>query len=108
MKMKSSWNSDRVAAACLAKRSSVSRCPHKKAPVKVMKASDLYIKEYGVKAYNVWKAREAEIDALMLGGKCCKSEIVRLREDSFRRMKAEGGSCMAGMAVGSPIKSLAA
>lgn len=93
MKMKSSWNPDRVAAACLGKRSSATRRPqhtHTKSQVKVMKASDLLIAEYGEKAYNAWKLREAEIDALMLDGRHSKYEIIQLREDNFRQMKAEG------------------
>ena len=93
MKMKSSWNPDRVAAACLGKRSFATRRPqhtHTKSQVKVMKASDLLIAEYGEKAYNAWKLREAEIDTLMRDGRHSKYEIIQLREDNFRQMKAEG------------------
>ena len=92
MVMHSSWNPDRVAAAVLSRKATASHRSCKKPEVKVMKAADLYIREYGEKTYNAWKRRESEIDALMLSGKYRKSEIIQLREDNLRQMKAAGAS----------------
>ena len=92
MGMHSSWNSDRVVAAFIARKPATSRRPQKRSGVKLSKASDLYIREYGEEAYNAWKCRESEIDALMLSGNYRKYEIIRLREDNLRQMKAEGVS----------------
>ena len=92
MGMHSSWNSDRVAAAFIARKPATSRRPQKRSGVKLLKASDLYIREYGEEAYNAWKWRESEIDALMISGKYRTDEIIQLREENLRRMKAEGAS----------------
>ena len=63
--------------------------------VKVMKASALYTREYGVAAYEAYMRREAEIDALMRDKKrYTVRDICTLREDNFRRMKAEGARRM--------------
>lgn len=92
MSIRSSWNTDRIAAASMAKKSPAPRRAHKRPPVKVMKESDLYIREYGEKAYYEWKRREAEIDAMWSCGRYAASEIVKMREDNLRRMKAAGAA----------------
>ena len=92
MSIRSSWNTDRIAAASMAKKSPAPRRAHKRPPVKVMKESDLYIREYGEKAYYEWKRREAEIDAMWSSGRYAASEIVKMREDNLRRMKAAGAA----------------
>ena len=58
--------------------------------MKIMKAAQLYTKEYGAAAYKAYLRREAEIDALMKDKRHTVRDICRLREDNFRRMKAEG------------------
>ena len=93
MSIRSSWNPDRVAAASMAKKSHAPRRTYNKRPAaKVMKVSDLYIREYGEKAYYAWKRREAEIDALWLSGRCGAAEIIKMRADNLRQMKAAGAS----------------
>ena len=57
-----------------------------------MKMSDLYIRDYGEKAYYAWERREAEIDAMWSSGRYAASEIVKMREDNLRRMKAAGAA----------------
>ena len=60
--------------------------------IRTYKTSELYIKLYGRAAYEAWKAREAEIDALIRqGGVSCKA-VIGMREDNFRKMKASGKS----------------
>ena len=55
-----------------------------------MNAAALYTREYGKDAYQAWLRREAEISELA-NRKCYSArEICRMREDSFRQMKAEG------------------
>jgi hypothetical protein len=76
----------------MAKKSPAPRRAHKRPSVKVMKESDLYIREYGEKAYYEWKRREAEIDAMWSSGRYVASEIVKMREDNLRRMKAAGAA----------------
>ena len=39
-------------------------------------------------AYEAWKAREAEIDALRVSGKYGKKEIAKMCEDNLRRLKS--------------------
>ena len=97
MNIRSSWNTDRIASASMAKKSPAPRRAHKRPPVKVMKESDLYIREYGEKAYYEWKRREAEIDAMWSSGRYAASEIVKMREDNLRRMKAAGVARGKGM-----------
>ena len=57
---------------------------------KTMNAAALYTREYGKDAYQAWRRREAEIGELAKGGRYSRREICRMREDSFRQMKAEG------------------
>ena len=58
--------------------------------IKIMNAAELYIREYGSKAYQAWLRREAEITALVRTRRYSTREICRLHEDNFRQMKAEG------------------
>ena len=60
--------------------------------LKTMNAASLYTREYGPAAYLDWHRREAEITALARNGRYTVREICRMREDSFRQMKAEGAS----------------
>ena len=92
MSIRSSWHFDRIAANLMEKEHTCVCRSHKKSNVKVMKASDLYIREYGEKAYLDWMLREEKINSLMRSGEYSKHEICKLREESFRRMKAEGAS----------------
>ena len=57
---------------------------------KTMNAAALYTREYGKDAYQAWLRREAEITDLSKGKGYSAREICRMREDSFRQMKAEG------------------
>ena len=66
--------------------------------IRTYKTSELYTKLYGREAYEAWKAREAEIDALMRQG-VSRRDVVAMREDNFRRMKAAGESVAADNAV---------
>lgn len=67
--------------------------------IRTYKTSELYTKLYGRAAYETWKAREAEIDALMhRGGVSCKA-VIEMREDNFRKMKAAGGRVAVSHAV---------
>ena len=76
--------------------------------IRTYKASELYTKLYGRAAYETWKAREAEIDALMRQG-ACRRDVVAMREDNFRKMKVAGTSVAADRAVhGTLDKVLAA
>ena len=97
MSIRSSWNTDRIASASMAKKSPAPRRAHKRPPVKVMKESDLYVREYGEKAYYEWKHREAAIDAMWSSGRYDASEIAKMREDSLRQMKAAGAARGKGM-----------
>ena len=76
--------------------------------IRTYKTSELYTKLYGRAAYEAWQAREAEIDTLMRRG-VCRRDVVTMREDNFRRMKAAGESGAAGrVAHGTLGKVLAA
>ncbi len=90
VRIRSSWNADRVAASCIAGKSTAASRPQKRSAgkAKVMNAAELYIQEYGVEAYADWKRREAEIDELVLSGSCNRAQVVKLREENFRRMKS--------------------
>lgn len=66
--------------------------------IRTYKTSELYTKLYGRAAYEAWQAREAEIDAFMRQG-VCRREVVAMREDNFRRMKAAGENVAADHAV---------
>ena len=97
MSIRSSWNTDRIAAASMAGKSYAPRHIYKRPVVKVTKESDLYIREYGEQAYYEWKHREAEIDTMWSSGKHGASEIAKMREDNFRHMKAAGAVREKGM-----------
>ena len=58
--------------------------------IKTMKIAELYPREYGMDAYQAWRRREEEITALARTRCHTVREICRMREDSFRQMKAEG------------------
>ena len=66
---------------------------------KTMNAAALYTREYGKDAYQAWRRREAEIGELAKGGRYSRREICRMREDSFRQMKAEGARWAAAQSV---------
>ena len=66
--------------------------------IRTYKTSELYTKLYGRAAYEAWRAREAEIDALMRQG-VSRRDVVAMREDNFRKMKAAGESVASGHAV---------
>ena len=57
---------------------------------KTYKTSKLYTTLYGRAAYEAWKTREAEIDALRVSRKYSKKEIVKMYEDNLRRLKSAG------------------
>ena len=57
---------------------------------KTYKTSKLYTTLYGRAAYEAWKTREAEIDALRVSGKYSKKEIVKMYEDNLRQLKSTG------------------
>ena len=57
---------------------------------KTYKTSKLYTSLCGRAAYEVWKAREAEIDALRVSGKYTKKEIVKMYEENLRKLKSVG------------------
>ena len=57
---------------------------------KTYKTSKFYTSLYGRAAYEVWKAREAEIDALRVRGKYGKKEIAKMYEDNLRQLKSAG------------------
>ena len=76
--------------------------------IRTYKTSELYTKLYGRAAYEAWQAREAEIDVLMRQGVCWR-DVVAMREDNFRRMKAAGESTAADhAALGTLGKTLVA
>ena len=66
--------------------------------IRTYKTSELYTKLYGRTAYEAWRAREAEIDALMRQG-VIRRDVVAMREDNLRKMKAAGESVVADHAV---------
>ena len=83
----SSWNCDRIAANCnCAKSRGIVRRYVKKSQPKTMKASDLYIQEYGEAAYKAWKHREEEIDSMMKSIYYSRAKIAQFRKDNFRKM----------------------
>lgn len=57
---------------------------------KTYKTSKLYTSLYGRAAYEVWKVREAEIDALRVSGKYSRKEIAKMYEDNLRQLKFTG------------------
>ena len=58
--------------------------------MKTYKTSKLYTYLYGRAAYEAWKAREAEIDALRVSGKYGKNEIAKMCEANLRQLKSAG------------------
>ena len=58
--------------------------------IKTIKIAELYPREYGMAAYQAWLRREEEISELAKTRRHTVREICRMREDSFRQMKAEG------------------
>ena len=67
--------------------------------IKTMNAASLYTREYGPAAYQAWRRRETEITTLARNGRYSVREICRMREDSFRQMKAEGARWAAAQSV---------
>ena len=67
--------------------------------IKIEKAETCFTRLYGRAAYVSWKAREAALTELFKAGGHSKREICRLREDSFRQMKAEGARLAAEQAA---------
>ena len=65
----------------------------------IAKAETCFTRLRGRAAYESWLAREAAITALFKAGGHSKREICRLREDSFRQMKAEGARLAAEQAA---------
>ena len=57
---------------------------------KPYKTSKLYTSLYGRAAYEVWKAREGEVDALRVSGKYSKKEMAKMYEDNLRQLKSAG------------------
>ena len=57
---------------------------------KTYKTSKLYTSLYGRAAYEAWKTREAEIDALRVSGRYSKKEIVKMYEKNLRKLKSVG------------------
>lgn len=57
---------------------------------KTYKTSKLYTSLYGRAAYEAWKTREAEIDALRVSRKYGKKEIAKMYENNLRQMKSAG------------------
>ena len=64
---------------------------------KTYKTSKLYTSLYGRAAYEVWKAREAEIDALRVSGRYSKKEIVK---KNLRKLKSVGEKVATGARIG--------
>lgn len=86
----SSWNSDRVAGSILNKERK-ERTAKPASTLKTYKTSDLYTELYGREAYEAWKDREEEISELMRDRTHYSvADIVFLREQNFRQMKAAG------------------
>ena len=57
---------------------------------KAYKTSKLYTSLYGRAAYEVWKVREAEIDALRVSGRYGRKEIAKMYEANLRQLKSAG------------------
>ena len=70
---------------------------------KTYKTSKLYISLYGRSAYEVWRAREAEIDALRASGKYSKKEIAKMYEDNLRQLKSTGENTAADGTLPEPL-----
>lgn len=77
--------------------------------MKTYKTSKFYTSLYGRAAYEAWKTREAEIDALRVSGRYSKKEIAKMYEDNLRQLKSAGEKIAAdGKLSGSFGKILAA
>lgn len=63
--------------------------------VRTYKTSKLYTSLYGRAAYEVWKAREAEIDALRVSGKYSKKDVANMYEGNLRQLKSAGENAAA-------------
>ena len=70
---------------------------------KTYKTSKLYTSLYGRAAYEAWKAREAEIDALRVGEKYNKKEIAKMYEDNLRQLKSTGENTAADGTLPEPL-----
>ncbi len=86
IKIRSSYNLDHVAMCCINKlhRSAVRRL---KGGCKTFNTRELYIKLYGLAAYQAWMRRETEITAMAAQGGYRADYIANLREENFRKMK---------------------
>jgi hypothetical protein len=85
--IRSSWNSDRVAACVLNKTRKV-RTARPKSAIKVYKTSELYLNKYGNEAYEAWIARDAQIKEMSRDvKKWSKNAIIGLYRQSFLMMK---------------------
>jgi len=81
-----SWNSDRIAASILNKPSKIHK-PKLISTLRVMKASDRLAQLYGREAYQAWKRREAEIDALRDSKRYARATLAEMYAENYRRMK---------------------
>ncbi len=61
-----------------------------KSKIPARPVAEVFPELYGREAYETWKAREVEIDRLMLASRLSVRNIVMLREENYRRMKAAG------------------
>ena len=76
--------------------------------VRTYKTSKLYTFLYGRTAYETWKAREAEIDALRMSGKYSKKEIAKMYEDNLRQLKSVGEDAAADDTLTGPLGKILA
>ena len=85
--IRSSWNSDRV-AACELNKARKARIAKPKTRAKVYKVSELYSNEYGNEAYEAWVARDAQIKEMSKDvNQWSKNAIIDLYRQSFLMMK---------------------
>ena len=85
--IRSSWNSDRV-AACELNMARKARTAKPKTRAKVYKVSELYSNEYGNEAYEAWVARDAQIKEMSKDvNQWSKNAIIDLYRQSFLMMK---------------------
>jgi len=69
--------------------------------------SERFSELYGREAYEAWKRREAEIDVLMASHCWSKNDIIKMREDNYRRMKAAAVKGPAAVAFGAKYQAVA-
>lgn len=86
IKIRSSYNADRVATCCINKPRKEYR--RAKSVCKTMSAQGLYTQLYGREAYQAWKCREAEISILAKSGDYSAAQICAFREVNLRQMKS--------------------